>query len=614
MPVYDDLNVDADPINFASAEHLGYRGGKNPFTAMTFSENLLKSMKMLTNFYLNVDILPQKLSFKTTYNQSYTSSDRRNIGLPFFISNSSQRADASIDKTASTYNNIFWDNVLTYSNSFVTNHNVVVMAGSSFRQESSQWLRAGGLNFPIDPEQAWYINLAETKELDRVSDGGLKQYGLSYFGRAAYNYKYKYYLYTTMRADGSSKYQEKWGYFPSIGVGWVLSEESFMQSVSAINFLKLRASWGKLGNDKIRASDGATTTNIVTTAIDDVLWSGTYTTSTFSSLAWEVVEEINFGITARLLGSHLSLDADYYSRDTKNAVINVTIPATGGSVLKNVGVIRNSGLELAANWSGQISNSINYTVGANVSTLKNETIDLYGQPYIDGGQAEFRQRTIVGQPLLAFYGREVLGVYQNDAEILADPVAVDNGLVPGDFKYKDQDDDGDVDDDDRVVLGSYFPSFIYGFNAGLNWKNFDFSAQMMGQRGNKILNRKRGEVIWTADGNWDADIAENRWHGEGTSDKYPSAAGLRKGWNQKMSDYFVEDGAFFRIQNIQLGYSINGKQLFGAQMPDIRVSFTAHRPLTLFDYNGFNPEVADGVDRQTYPVPAVYTFGLNVKF
>jgi len=614
MPVYDELNVDADPINFASAEHLGYRGGKNPFTAMTFSENRLKSMQMLTNFYMKFDIIPEKLSFKSTYNQFYTSGDRRNIGLPYFISNAAQRADGSIVKTATTENNIFWDNVLTFTNSFATNHNVVVMAGSSFRQESYHWLRAGGLNFPVEPEQAWYINHAETKEIDRVGDGGKMQYGLSYFGRAAYNYKYKYYLYATMRADGSSKYQEKWGYFPSVGVGWVLSEESFMQGISAIDFLKLRASWGKLGNDKIKASDGATTTNVVTTAINDVLWSGTYTTSTFSSLAWEVVEEINFGVTSRLLGSHLSLDIDYFSRDTENAVIAVTIPATGGTVLKNVGVIRNSGIEVAANYYGQIAGDLSYTVGANMSTLKNETIDLFGQPHIDGGQAEFRQRTIVGEPLLAFYGRKVAGVYQNDAEILADPVAVANGLEPGDFKYEDLDGDGEVDDDDRTVLGSYFPSFIYGFNVGLNWKNFDFSAQMMGQKGNKILNRKRGEVIWTADGNWDADIAENRWHGDGTSDKYPSAAGLRKGWNQKMSDYFVEDGAFFRIQNLQLGYNIRGSQLLGANMPDMRVSFTAHRPLTMFQYNGFNPEVANGVDRQTYPIPAVYTFGLNVKF
>ena len=417
-----------------------------------------------------------------------------------------------------------------------------------------------------------------------------------------------------MRADGSSKYQQKWGYFPSVGVGWVISEEGFLQGFNALNYLKLRASWGQLGNDKIQASDGAITTTVVTTAINDVLTSGTVTSSTYSSLEWEVVEEMNIGITSRLFDSRLSLDLDYFSRDTKNAVIAVTIPSVGGTILKNVGVIRNSGIELMADWSNQISDDLSYNVGANLSTLKNETMDLYGQPYIDGGMAEFRQRTIVGEPLLAFYGREVTGVYQNWDEINSDPVAVANGLEPGDFKYKDQNGDGEVDDDDRVILGSYFPSFIYGFNIGITWKNLDLSAQMMGQRGNKILNRKRGEVIWTADGNWDADIAVNRWHGEGTSDVYPSSAGLRKGWNQKMSDYFVEDGAFFRVQNVQLAYNVRGKQLLGAQMPDIRVYFTAHRPVTLFQYNGFNPEVPDGVDRQTYPVPAVYTVGLNLTF
>jgi hypothetical protein len=292
----------------------------------------------------------------------------------------------------------------------------------------------------------------------------------------------------------------------------------------------------------------------------------------------------------------------------------VNIPAIGGSIIKNVGVIRNSGLELALNWNDKLSENLSYNIGGNISTLKNEVRNLYGQKYIDGGSAEFLQRSIVGQPLLAFFGREVVGVYQNDAEIKADPIAVANGLVPGDFKYKDQNNDKVINDDDRVVLGSYFPTFMYGLNLGLTYKNIEFSANMLGQTGNKILNRKRGEIIWTADGNMDADLAINRWHGDGTSNKYPSSSGLRRGWNQKMSDYFVEDGSFFRVQNVQLAYNIRGKQLFGTQLPNTRISFTAERPLTVFNYNGFNPEVANGVDTQTYPVPAVYTIGLNINF
>ena len=513
----------------------------------------------------------------------------------------------------SVFTDKVWDNVLTYNDKF-GKHRVVLMLGSSFRDESYNQLSARGLNYPTDKEQSWYIDQANSIPATDVHDSGSRQYGVSYFGRLSYNYSDKYLLYATMRADGSSKYQQKWGYFPTVGAGWVASEEGFLKDNTVINFLKLRASWGQLGNDNIQASDGATTTSVVKTAINGVLVSGTNTSSTFSSLKWEVTEETNVGLTAKLLKNRLSVDADYFIRDTKNAAIYVTIPAIGGSVLKNVGVIRNSGFEMVASWNGDLTKDLKYSIGANISTLKNEVLDLYGQPYIDGGSAEFRQRSIVGQPLLAFYGRQVIGVYQNQAEITADPAAVANGLVPGDFKYKDQNGDGKIDDSDRVVLGSYFPTFMYGLNLGLTYKNFEFTANMLGQSGNKILNRKRGEIIWTADGNMDADLALNRWHGEGTSNKYPSSSGLRRGWNQKMSDYFVEDGSFFRIQNVQLAYNISKKQLFGAKLPETRISLTADRPLTMFNYNGFNPEVANGIDTQTYPVPAVYTIGLNVKF
>jgi TonB-linked SusC/RagA family outer membrane protein len=613
LPVYDESNEDAWPVKYANAQDLGYRSGQNPFPTLEFSNNRLKIRKVLANFYVKVDLLPEKLSFKSTYNHAFTSLDERLISLPYFIGNSFQRANASITRNMSNYSDQIWDNVLTYTDKF-DKHGISVMLGSSFRDEAYNRLSAQGLNFPIGHEESWYIDQAETIVSDAVHDEGTRQYGMSYFGRVSYNYNDRYLLYGTMRADGSSKYQQKWGYFPTVGAGWVLTEESFLKDNPTIDFLKLRASWGKLGNDNIQASDGAITTNVVTTAINGVLVSGTTTSSTYSSLKWEVTEETNVGVTAKFLKNRLSVDGDYYIRDTKNAAISVTIPAIGGTVLKNVGIIRNSGIELSLNWDDQINKDIKYSVGANISTLKNEVRDLYGQPYIDGGSAEFRQRSIVGEPLLAFYGREVIGVYQNQAEIDADPFAKANGLVPGDFKYKDQNKDGKINDDDRVVLGSYFPSFMYGMNFSISYKDLELTTSMVGQTGNKILNRKRGEIIWTADGNMDADLAKNRWHGEGTSNKYPSSSGLRRGWNQKMSDYFVEDGSFFRIQNVQLAYTLRGKEMFGAQMPETRISLTADRPLTLFKYNGFNPEVANGIDTQTYPVPAVYTIGLNVKF
>jgi len=617
LPVYDDQSTTAWPKNYASAQNLGYRSGQNPFPTIDLSENKLKIRKMLANFYADLELIPKKLNLKTTYNHAFTSLDERFVRLPFFASTNFQRVDASLTKNAITYSNQIWDNVLTYTDRF-GDHSFTAMAGTSYRDEAYSRLSAQGLNFPTDQEQAWYINQAEEIPVTGVGDDGRREYGISYFGRISYNFSDRYLLYGTMRADGSSKYQQKWGYFPTIGAGWVVSEEGFMKNGSVIDYLKLRGSWGQLGNDKIQASDGATTTTVINTAIDNVLVSGTKTSSTFSSLKWEVTEETNIGLTSRLFKNKLTVDADYYIRDTKNAAIYVKIPSIGGSVLKNVGIIRNSGFELAMNWSNEISKDFSYNVGFNFSTLKNEVRDLYGQPYIDGGSAEFRQRSMVGEPLLAFFGYKVLGVYQNKAEIDNDPSAPATA-VPGDFKYQDQQKEGEagygvINDDDRVILGSYFPNFMYGANLGINYKNFELSANIMGQTGNKILNRKRGELIWTADGNLDADLAINRWHGEGTSNKYPSSAGLRKGWNQKMSDYFVEDGTFFRIQNIQLAYNLKGKQLSGVQIPDSRISLTAERPLTMFKYNGFNPEVANGIDTQTYPVPAVYTIGLNVKF
>lgn len=613
MPVIDEQNVNAWPDRWANAQDLGYRAGQNPFPTMRYNTDFMRIRKILANFYVDLQLIPDKLSFKSTYNSASTFLNQREMDLPYYIGDNFNRPTATLTKKTETWVNQIWDNVLTYNQTFGL-HNVTVMLGTSFRDESFQMLRARGSEFVDLNEKAWYLEQAGTIDTDFTTDDGLRQYGISYFARVAYNFNDRYLVYGTMRADGSNKYQQTWGYFPSVGLGWVISEEPFMDGVGVIDFLKLRASWGQLGNDKIPASDGANTTAPITTALNDVMFSGTKTTNNFSYLEWELNEELNFGLSAELLGSRLSIETDYYIRDTKNAAISVVPPLGGAAALRPVGIIRNSGYELGLNWNDEFANGISYTIGVNLATLKNEVRDLYGQPYLDGGMAEFRQRSIVGEPLLAFYGYEVLGVYQNDEEIQADPIAVANGLVPGDFKYRDRNGDGELTDDDRTVLGSYFPTFTYGVNLGASWRNFNLSVNLMGQSGNKILNRKRGEVIWTPDGNMDADLAINRWHGEGTSNKYPSSAGLRKAWNQKMSTYFVEDGAFFRIQNVSLSYDLGRKQLFNTEMPATRIILTAERPLTVFNYNGFNPEVSDGVDIQTYPIPAVYTVGLNVTF
>ena len=610
MPVLDPTNTDAQPIPYANAQNLGYRGTQNPFTDLTFNENRLKIRKILASVYFQYEVIPELLDFKTTYSHNYSALEERYVDLPYTLGNNVERR-SSIRRVNNTFSNQYWDNILTYQNEF-GDHDLTVMAGASYRDEASNGFAATGTDIAgIKLESSWYLDFADNESFNNnVSEIGRRYYGISYFGRIAYNFDDKYLLYGTFRADGSSKFtKDPWGYFPSVGAGWVISEEEFMEDNGVVDFLKLRASWGKLGNDNVAASDGSNTIEVITAALGEQPVSGITSTSVFSNNTWEIIEEKNFGLNIEALDNRLSIDADYYIRDTKDAILPVFIPIINRSVNQNSGTIRNEGLELAVNWNQSVNDDFSYRIGANFTTINNEALEIANESgYIDSGSAEFRQRTQEGGPLFAFYGYERTGVYQNQAQIDADPIAVNNGLVPGDLIFKDQNGDGVIDDADRVILGSFLPDFTFGGNIGFNYKNWDFSTSFYGQVGNEILNRKRGEIIFTNDTNMDADLAINRWHGEGTSNTYPSSAGLRKVWNQKLSDFWVEEGDFFRIQNIQFGYTIESPSL-----PETRLYFTAERPFTFFDYNGFDPEVSNGVDRQTYPIPSVYTFGLNIK-
>jgi len=611
MPVIDPLNTDASPVSYSNAQLLGYRGTQNPFPVMDYSNNRQKIRKFLASMYFQYEIIPNKLDIKTTYSHNLTSLEQRNVSLPYQLGNNYQQL-SSIKRADETYSNQYWDNILTYKDHF-GDHDLTVMAGTSYRDEASNTFSATGQNIKgIQLQSSWYLDYADPESFNNnVSEIGKRYYGISYFGRVSYSFKDKYLLYGTFRADGSSKFsKDPWGYFPSVGLGWVVSDEDFLKDNNFIDFLKLRTSWGKLGNDNVAASAGSNTINVITVPFGDTQYTGTTSTSVYSDNTWEVIEEKNFGVDLEVFDSRLSVKADYYIRDTKDAILPVFIPIINTSINRNSGTIRNQGLELNANWNQQVNDDFSFSIGANFTTLKNEAVSIEdSKGYIDSGSAEFRQRTQVGDPLFAFYGYERLGVYQNQAQIDNDPIAVANNLAPGDLIFKDQNGDGIIEDADRVILGSFLPKYTYGGSIGFNYKAFDFSMNFYGQIGNKILNRKRGEIIFTQDTNMDADLATNRWHGEGTSNSYPSSAGLRKQWNQKLSDFWVEDGDFFRIQNIQLGYNIKSDVI-----PQTRIYITADRPLTVFKYNGFNPEVPNGVDRQTYPIPSVYTVGMNIKF
>ncbi len=619
MPVLDPSKTDAFPRPYANANDLGYRGTQNPFPIMENTENRDKIRNTLMTFDVNYQLVPDKLTFKSAYYHNFETLETREVRLPFFFGNGNAfRENAELIKRSETFSEQTWDNTLTYNDDF-GKHNLTVLAGTSFRDRSLEQLEAKGLNFPNGPgigEESYYLDLAKTIDVDGVGDNGVKQYFFSYFGRIAYNFDSKYLLYGTFRADGTSKYQEKWGYFPTIGAGWVVSEESFMENIGVFDFLKLRASWGELGNANVNSSTGGITSAEVTAAFGDTRFSGVVTSSDFEALKWEVTAETNAGITARLFKNQLSIDTDYFIRETRDAVIPVSRLLVPGETRQNVGKIRNTGFEVALNWNKHVSDDFNYSIGANFSTLKNEVLDLSGQENLTTG-GDTAQRTVIGGTISPFFGLDVAGVYQTPEEIQGDPAAqaaIADGLVvePGDFIFVDHNGDMVIDAQDRVDLGSYLPTYTFGFNLGLNYKAWDFSLNVIGQGGNVIANQKRFAIRQTPDPNIDRDFAINRWNGPDTSNDYPSARGIRNPWsNQFLNSFFVEKGDFVRLQNVTLGYTL--PQLKGKFNPTIRFYLTAERPLTLFDYNGFTPEVSNGRDDQTYPIPGVYTLGLSIK-
>lgn len=618
LPVYDPLNTAADPVSYANAQQVGYRGTQNPFFVMDNNDNRNNIAKILGNFYAEFEIIPDKLTFNTSLNYLYNNIVNREVD--FAYSNGFSDSQNGLKRKSSTDFNTIWDNLLTYKH-YIDDHNFTVTAGYSFRSEILESVQAQAREIrTLDryDESTWYIPKGSELNTDETFDDGARLFGASYFGRITYGFRNKYLLSGSYRRDGTNRFSKKWGNFFAVSGGWVISEESFFD-IGGVDFLKLRAGWGQMGNDGINPAIGQTTFSQISVAIGDQLVTGVTPDNVFDLITtWEVTEETNVGINAEFLDNRLVLEADVYRRDTKDAVLNVVQSGTAESPRRNAGSIRNEGIELYLGWSDEISTDFSYNVSANWASLNNEVLSVGDQEFLNGGSAELRQISLVGSTLNEFYGYEIEGVFQNEGEVAnsgyTDDFIANNNLQPGDFKFKDQNEDGAINSEDRVLLGSFIPSYTYGFTLGVNYKALSLSANFQGQGGNKILNRKRAEIIWTQDTNIDEDLASNFWTGEGTTNDYPSAAGFRKAYNNnQLNEFWLEDGDYFRVQNVRLAYQFVDKALLGLNMPETTISFTADRPLTVFQYNGFNPEVEDGVDRQTYPIPAVYTVGLNIK-
>lgn len=617
IPVYDDRRDDAVfPKKYTSPEQVGLTNNfNNPVATANYYDNRNETYQVLTNFYAQLNLIPDKLNIRSSYSYDYSMIRGSEFTPTYYVGTNQKKEVTELTKKNTNYYKYIWDNVATYTDKW-GKHSFTGMLGASMRQEQYRLLEGTATNVP-EGEDVWKYIALGNKEGATVKDDGWKYRGLSYFTRLNYNYNDKYMLMFTFRADGSSKYNDKWGYFPSIGAAWVISQEPFMKNQNIFEYMKLRASWGKLGNDKIAASAGfASIQNVQSVFGPNTAIDGFINTTNFSWLGWEVVNETNVGVNFSTLKNRLNADIDWYYRLTDNAVISPKLPMSGELLAGNNGQILNTGIDLSLNWNDKIGQDFNYNIGVNLSYLHNEVKSLKGNmKIIKGGKTV----NMVGETMNSFYGYKVIGIYQTPEQCAADPIAVANGLEPGDFIYEDVNGDHVIDGNDKQVLGSYVPSFTYGFNAGFSYKNFDFSLTTYGQAGGELWNRKRA-LRYAADYyNFDRAQYENRWTGAGSTNEHPSAKALLKTWNKSDSNnasYFVESSDYFRIQNITLGYSFKNLKIGSYVMPGLRLSLTADRPFTTFKANSFTPEVSDaeGWDTEVYPLTSTYTFGVQIDF
>ena len=614
-PVYDETRGDEIyPVKYASPTQIGINNNLyNPVATANFQNSQNKVNQYLANFYAEFNLVPDKLTFRTSYGKDFSTIRGRTFTEPYYVGSNQQVTVSGLTKTATEYDKWSWDNILTYKDKF-GKHGVGAMVGYSMRQDGYQMLQGTVNGVPTEREEYWYIDKGDA-ETAKSSDGGSRYRSQSVFTRLNYDYDGKYLLMFTFRADGTSKYQEKWGYFPSIGGAWVMTSEPFMKDQNVFDSLKLRASWGRLGNDNVAASDGfaALTTGFPASGVfGNNTYPGYQNPARFSWLKWEVVNETNVGVNFATLNDRLTVDLDYFYRLTTQAVISPLLPFENATLAGNYGKILNDGVDISLNWNDRLGD-FKYYVGANMSFLHNEVKSLKGRRIVTGGQTS----NIVGEKMNSFYGYKVIGIYQNAAQVAADPIAVANGLEPGDLIYEDANHDGVLDGSDRQVLGSYIPDFTYGINLGFEYKNFDFAVSMYGQAGAELFNRKRALHYQSAYYNFDHDQYAKRWHGEGTSNSNPSAAALMKSWtNDNTNSYFVESADYFRIQNIALGYTFKNLKMGAYTLPSMRLSLNADRPFSFFKAHSFTPELSDpqGWDTEVYPLASTFTFGLQIDF
>lgn len=654
-------------------------GEANPYALMQYNnQNNSKTQKLIGDVY--VELQPIKnLKIKSTFGLDYYSSAYHSYKptytkLSIYAFNDYENISQSASQ-GYTWN---WDNTINYTFN-INDHKFDVLAGSSFRKSqgsnmygsnsgttlfgnfdraylSNSGVTSYTMNTPIaaqgatETDLAYYQRVAAAKQLlthsMSLSGNANAVYAQeSFFGRINYNYKETYLASVILRADGSTNFAQgqQWGYFPSISGGWVVSNETFMESTKDwMDFLKVRASWGSNGNDNIRNFNYLSLIQLTSAQYNFGNDNSTLTAGAFPSTIgvtktkWETSYQTDLGFDARFLNSHLNLNFDFYNKLTKDWLIAAPLLATTGvpqNPYINGGDVTNKGIELQLSYSNKIGKDFNYTVSGSYAYNSNVVNNIpTADGIIHGGTnslwtngPEFF-RASAGNPIGYFWGYKTAGVFQTEAEVRAwkskNGTVLQPNAQPGDLKYVDVNGDGKITFDDKTNIGDPNPHHIFGFTLSCNYKNFDLSVTTNGVAGNKVVQSYRDQTGQY--NNWTNEIF-GRWHGEGTSNFLPRLTQNNSNYLE-FSDIYIQDGSYLKISNVTLGYDF-AKNIKWKDLSQFRIYVAAENLFTFTKYTGMDPEVGysasdasggysfgQGVDLGTYPRPQTFLVGVNVKF
>jgi TonB-linked SusC/RagA family outer membrane protein len=611
----------------------------NPVGLEALIDDVDYNNRLLGNVYASLEIV-KGLTFNTNVGADISFGRSSRFTPTFFmdkgIGNFSDRA--RVYASNSTNFGITTSNTLTYALT-LGRHQFSALGGVEQQSSTYETFGSFGEGFPNNN------TVQISNGAARSGDGAKYERAIrSFFGRVNYEFAGKYLLTANIRRDGSSNFGRnyRYGTFPSASVGWRVGEEAFMTDIPFVSDLKLRASWGQLGNQEGIPNYAYATSLTASGATDYVLnnvrASGIAPTGLANpDLRWETVTQTDIGLDLGLFQNSILLTADYYHRFTEDVLVTgIPIPATSGVATApplNAGDVRNTGFELGLTYQRSVG-GFEYSVSGNITTVQNKVLRLgKGEPLTSGGYFDnrFITRTEEGGPVGAFYGYQVERIFNSQEEINAlnrvDPVGGDtlfyqSGAQAGDIKFRDLDGNGIVNSKDRTYLGSPIPDFFYGFNATAAYKGFDFSLFIQGVHGNQIYNANR---LWlegmTRNFNSGAEVL-NRWRSpeEPGNGKVPRAVSTDPNQNNRESDRYLESGSYLRVKNVQLGYSLPAgllKALGG--LSTFRVYASSQNLLTLTKYTGFDPEIGGsnlsrGIDTGVYPQARTFLLGLQVGF